>query len=59
MRELEKANMQAALRQTNWRIYGPRGAAKLLGVNPTTLISRLKKLGIYLPRPQAEDDPDL
>ena len=59
MRELEKANMQAALHQTNWRIYGPRGAAKLLGVNPTTLISRLKKLGIYLPRPQAEDDPDL
>lgn len=59
MRELEKANMQAALRQTNWRIYGPRGAAKLLGVNPTTLISRLKKLGIYLPRPQAEDDPAL
>ncbi|EHJ47159.1 transcriptional regulator, NifA subfamily, Fis Family [Solidesulfovibrio carbinoliphilus subsp. oakridgensis] len=59
MRELEKANMQAALRQTNWRIYGPRGAAKLLGVNPTTLISRLKKLGIYLPRLQAEDDPAL
>jgi len=54
LRELEKANMQAALRQTNWRIYGPRGAAKLLGINPTTLISRLKKLGIYLPRPQAE-----
>jgi transcriptional regulator with GAF, ATPase, and Fis domain len=59
MRGLEKANMQAALRQTNWRIYGPRGAAKLLGVNPTTLISRLKKLGIYLPRPQAEDGPAL
>lgn len=55
LRELETANMQAALRQTNWRIYGHRGAAKLLGLNPTTLISRLKKLGIYLPRSQPEE----
>lgn len=55
LRELETANMQAALRQTNWRIYGSRGAARLLGLNPTTLISRLKKLGIYLPRSQPED----
>ena len=55
LRELEIANMQAALRQTNWRIYGHRGAAKLLGLNPTTLISRLKKLGIYLPRSQPEE----
>ncbi|OLN28634.1 Outer membrane lipoprotein carrier protein LolA [Desulfovibrio sp. DV] len=55
LRELETANMQAALRHTNWRIYGHRGAAKLLGLNPTTLISRLKKLGIYLPRSQPEE----
>ncbi|MDR2056372.1 MAG: sigma 54-interacting transcriptional regulator [Desulfovibrio sp.] len=47
LRELEKENMREALRRTNWKIYGPRGAAKLLSVNPTTLISRLKKLGIY------------
>jgi transcriptional regulator with GAF, ATPase, and Fis domain len=47
LRELEKKNMQEALRRTNWKIYGPRGAAKLLDINPTTLISRLKKLGIY------------
>ncbi len=52
LRELEKANMEEALRQTNWRIYGARGAARLLGINPTTLISRLKKLGVYLPRSQ-------
>ncbi len=47
LRNLEKENMQEAMRLTNWKIYGPRGAAKLLDVNPTTLISRLKKLGIY------------
>ncbi|MDR3043279.1 MAG: sigma 54-interacting transcriptional regulator [Desulfovibrio sp.] len=48
-RELEVANMQEALRRSNWKIYGPRGAAELLAVNPTTLISRLKKLNIHKP----------
>jgi transcriptional regulator with GAF, ATPase, and Fis domain len=47
IREHEKNNMLAAMKQTNWRIYGPRGAARLLGINPTTLISRLKKFGLY------------
>jgi len=47
LRELEKENMREAMRMTNWKIYGPRGAAELLAINPTTLISRLKKLGIY------------
>ncbi|WP_300161030.1 sigma 54-interacting transcriptional regulator [Solidesulfovibrio sp.] len=55
LRDLEKTNMEEALRQTNWRIYGSRGAARLLGINPTTLISRLKKLGIYQPRAPAEE----
>ena len=45
--EMEKENMREARRLTNWKIYGPRGAAELLAINPTTLISRLKKLGIY------------
>ena len=54
LRDLEKTNLQEALRQMNWRIYGPRGAAKLLGINPTTLISRLKKLGIYTSRIQSK-----
>ncbi|MDR0827680.1 MAG: sigma 54-interacting transcriptional regulator [Desulfovibrio sp.] len=56
LRELEKNNMQEALRQANWKVYGSRGAAKLLGLNPTTLISRLKKLGIY--RNDVADDPE-
>lgn len=49
LRNLEIENMQDALKQTNWKIYGPRGAAELLAIKPTTLISRLKKLGIYKP----------
>jgi transcriptional regulator with GAF, ATPase, and Fis domain len=39
----------AALETTNWRIYGPAGAAQLLGLKPTTLASRLKRLGIARP----------
>ncbi|MGA2411521.1 MAG: sigma 54-interacting transcriptional regulator [Candidatus Binataceae bacterium] len=39
-------NMTAALRRSNGRIYGPGGAADLLGMKPTTLNTRLKKLGL-------------
>ncbi len=35
-----------ALKQTNWRIRGDKGAAKLLGVKPTTLEYRMTKLGL-------------
>jgi transcriptional regulator with GAF, ATPase, and Fis domain len=41
----------AALRRSNWRIYGPGGAADLLGVKPTTLSSRVKKMGLERPPP--------
>ena len=42
----EKANIEAALHKTGWKIYGPGGAAELLGLKPTTLLSRIKKMGI-------------
>jgi len=35
-----------ALKQTGGKIFGPDGAAQLLGLKPTTLASRIKKLGI-------------
>ena len=38
-------NMVAALKRSGGRIYGPGGAAELLGIKPTTLTSRVKKLG--------------
>jgi len=47
LRLLEKDNMLRVLNKTNWKIYGARGAAKMLEIKPTTLISRLKKLGLY------------
>jgi len=40
----------AALDQTGWRIRGPGGAAALLGLKPTPLESRIKKLGLERPR---------
>lgn len=38
--------IRRALRQSNGRIYGPEGAAAALGVNPNTLRSRMRKLGL-------------
>jgi formate hydrogenlyase transcriptional activator len=34
------------LEGTGWRVSGERGAARLLGMKPTTLEARMKKLGI-------------
>jgi hypothetical protein len=35
-----------ALRLTDWRVSGPEGAAKLLGLKPTTLADRIRKFGL-------------
>lgn len=50
MREFQKNNLVAALKQTNWRVSGPGGAAELLGVKPTTLADRIRTLGIRKPQ---------
>jgi transcriptional regulator with GAF, ATPase, and Fis domain len=49
-RRREQENLRAALQLAKGRIYGPDGAADILGVKPTTLISRLKALGLRDPR---------
>ncbi len=46
LREVERAHIAAVLARTGGKIYGPDGAAALLGLKPTTLQSRLKKLGL-------------
>jgi transcriptional regulator with GAF, ATPase, and Fis domain len=43
---LERAYIVQVLERTRWRIEGPRGAAVILGLHPSTLRSRLTKLGI-------------
>jgi transcriptional regulator with GAF, ATPase, and Fis domain len=44
MRDFEAQNIRRALEATDGKLYGPDGAAELLGMKPTTLASRLKKL---------------
>jgi transcriptional regulator with GAF, ATPase, and Fis domain len=46
LEELERRHVLDALERTGWRVSGPKGAAGLLGVKPTTLEYRMKKLGI-------------
>ena len=46
MEGIERQHIATVLKQTGWRIEGARGAAKILGINPSTLRSRIKKLGI-------------
>jgi formate hydrogenlyase transcriptional activator len=46
LEDLERNNILAALENVNWRVSGENGAAKLLGIPPTTLASRIKALGI-------------
>jgi transcriptional regulator with GAF, ATPase, and Fis domain len=45
----ERENLLAALHKTNWKIRGADGAAELLGVKPTTLVTRMKKWGLQRP----------
>jgi transcriptional regulator with GAF, ATPase, and Fis domain len=42
----EREHILKSLERTGWRIKGPGGAATLLGLNPSTLYSRMQKLGI-------------
>ena len=44
--EIERAHIRRVLERTRWAIEGERGAARLLGLNPSTLRGRLRKLGI-------------
>jgi PAS domain S-box-containing protein len=44
----------SALDKSGWVIDGPRGAAKILGLHPNTLRSRMKKLSIVRPRHEGQ-----
>ena len=44
--DIERRHIVSVLERTAWRVDGPTGAARLLHLNPSTLRSRMKKLGI-------------
>jgi len=46
LEELEKRHIEKVLDITNGRVSGNKGAAKILNINPQTLVSRMKKLGV-------------
>jgi transcriptional regulator with GAF, ATPase, and Fis domain len=46
LEEVERSHIREVLDTTNWVIEGARGAAKILGLHPNTLRSRMKKLGL-------------
>ena len=46
MGQLQKENIERALKLCRGKIYGADGAAELLGLKPTTLVSRIKKMNI-------------
>jgi formate hydrogenlyase transcriptional activator len=55
--EAERRAIVRALEMTGWRISGRGGAADLLGLKPTTLHAKMKRLGVHRPRPGIEQDP--
>jgi PAS domain S-box-containing protein len=50
IQSLERSNVLRALEAAGWRVAGKGGAAEILGLNPSTLQSRLRALGIRRPR---------
>ncbi|MGI9517272.1 MAG: sigma 54-interacting transcriptional regulator [Pirellulaceae bacterium] len=48
---VERAHIVDVLMQTRWRIAGSSGAAAILGIPPSTLRSKMKRLGIVRPSP--------
>jgi hydrogenase-4 transcriptional activator len=50
LKQFERQNTMRALKQSEWKIYGNDGAAKLLGIKPTTLIERMKRMRIQKPQ---------
>jgi transcriptional regulator with GAF, ATPase, and Fis domain len=49
LRRLERDNIVRALEEAGQKVYGPGGAAELLKMKPTTLMSRIKALNIQRP----------
>jgi len=46
LNDVERDHIIEVLNKTGWKVSGEKGAAKILGLNPTTLEARMKKLGI-------------
>jgi transcriptional regulator of acetoin/glycerol metabolism len=50
LKENERQQILWAIEKTGWKVRGPEGVAELLEIHPSTLVSRMKKLGIQRPK---------
>jgi PAS domain S-box-containing protein len=55
LEEVQRRHIRGILQRTGWKVRGPGGAAAILGLKPTTLESRMRKLGIRRP----DSPPDI
>ncbi|MEM7448926.1 MAG: sigma-54 dependent transcriptional regulator [Myxococcota bacterium] len=49
--QVQRLHIERTLQKSDWVVSGKRGAARLLGMRPTTLEARMKKLGVVRPKP--------
>ena len=49
IKQFERQNILHALNSANWKIFGKNGAAELLGIPPTTLTTRMQRMGLKKP----------
>jgi len=49
LEDIQRQHIIRVLTQTFWRVEGAQGAAAILGMNPGTLRSRMKRFGIHRP----------
>ena len=52
MENVDRPHILRVLEQSNWKIEGPVGAAVILALKPSTLRSRMRKLGRSIIRPK-------
>jgi|HubBroStandDraft_4_1064222.scaffolds.fasta_scaffold26970_3 formate hydrogenlyase transcriptional activator len=55
LKEVEREHVLRAIRESNWVIGGPNGAAARLGIKRTTLMYRIQRLGIQVVRRDVSD----
>jgi transcriptional regulator with GAF, ATPase, and Fis domain len=55
--EMERDHILATLETTRWQVEGAGGAASVLDINPGTLRSRMRKLGIVRPGRSRNNPP--
>ena len=49
IKQFERENILKALKSANWKIFGDNGAAAMLGIPPTTLTTRIQRMGLKKP----------